>query len=161
MWIQITVIMHKTAFHFLNLNDINKMLLLTLISQRKKFSGDAKMSLFGGILKTQITDHLKWTLHVWEGAGKHLRAKYDGLKSHPRPTPRQMVFINDHWSVNKNSEVVLKIFEVQFEIWLGKSNLMKRVENTRRARSNKKVEFKKWKTTVKTFSNDATSEGRV
>ena len=118
------------------------MLLLTLISQRKKFSVDAKKSLFGGILKTQITDHLKWTLHVWEGAGKHLRAKYDGLKSHPRPTPRQMVLINDHWSVNKNSEVVLKIFEVQFEIWLGKSNLMKRVENTRRARSNKKVEFK-------------------
>ena len=155
MWIQITVIMHKTAFHFLNLNDINKMLLLTLISQRKKFSGDAKKSLFGGILKTQITDHLKWTLHVWEGAGKHLRAKYDGLKSHPRPTPRQMVLINDHWSVNKNSEVVLKIFKVEFDIWLGKCNLMKRVENTRRARS------KKWKTSVKTFSSAATSEGRV
>ena len=41
--------MHKTAFYFLNLNDINKMLLLTLISQRKKFSSDAKKSLFGGI----------------------------------------------------------------------------------------------------------------
>ena len=38
---------------------------------------------------------------------------------------------------------------------------MKRVENTRRASSNKKIEFKKGKTTVKTFSNDATSEGRV
>ena len=145
--------MHKTAFYFLNLNDINKMLLLTLISQRKKFSSDAKKSLFGGIQGIHFERHKSPITWKWEGAGKHLRAKHHGLKSHPWPTPRQMVLINNHWSVNKNSEVVLKIFKVEFEIW-------QRVENTRRARSNKKVEFKKWKTTVKTFSNDATSEGR-
>ena len=34
-----------------------------------------------------------------------------------------------------------------------KFNLMKRVENIRRARSNKRVEFKK--TSAKTFSSDA------
>ena len=28
-------------------------------------------------------------------------AMHDGLKSPPRPTPRQMVLINGHWSVNK------------------------------------------------------------
>ena len=33
--------------------------------------------------RSQITDHLKWTLHMWEGAGKHLRLKHNGLKSHP------------------------------------------------------------------------------
>ena len=42
-----------------------------------------------------------------------------------------------------NSEVVLKIFKVEFEVGLGKCNLMKRVENIRRERSNKRVEFKK------------------
>ena len=46
MRIQVTVIVHKTAFYFLNSNDINKTLLLTLISQRKKFSSDAKKSLW-------------------------------------------------------------------------------------------------------------------
>ena len=31
-----------------------------------------------------------------------------------------LVMINDHCSVNKNSEVLLKIYMVEFEIWLGK-----------------------------------------
>ena len=31
-----------------------------------------------------------------------------------------LVLINDHWSVNENSQVVLKIHMVEFEIWLGK-----------------------------------------
>ena len=37
----------------------------------------------------------------------------------------------------------MKIFKVEFEVGLGKCNLMKRVENIRRERSNKRVEFKK------------------
>ena len=31
-----------------------------------------------------------------------------------------LVLINDHCSVNKNSEVLLRIYMVKFEIWLGK-----------------------------------------
>ena len=89
-----------------------------------------------------LSEHLKQAMYN----SKCERCRHDGLNSHPWPTPpppRQMVSINDHWSVNENSEVVLKIFKVEFEIWLGKCNLMKRVENIRRARSNKRVEFKK------------------
>ena len=75
-------------------------------------------------IKNFITDHLKWTPHVWEGAGKHLRAKHDGLKSHPPrqrlllswPSGCSLILINDDWSVNKNSEVVLKIYTVELEI---------------------------------------------
>ena len=143
-------------------------------------------------IKNFITDHLKWTPHVWEGAGKHLRAKHDGLKSHP---PGQspllswpgcgcsLVLINDHWSASESSELVLKIYMVEFEresvsgkmrhvlaqalkliksrnvrkfvrLWFCSQrrvencmvllcNLMKRVENTQRARSNRRVEFKR------------------
>ena len=56
---------------------------------------------------------------------------------------------------------MLKIFKVEFEMLLGKCNLMKRLENIWQARSNKRVEFKKEKTRVKSFSNDAKSEGRT
>ena len=73
---------------------------------------------------SQATDHLKWTPHGWEGAGKHLRAKHDGLKSHPPgqspllswPVGCSLVLINDHWSASENSELVLKIYMVEFEI---------------------------------------------
>ena len=75
-------------------------------------------------ISLQITDHLKWTLHMWENPGKHLRAKHNGLKSHPLWQRLlwggSLVLINDHYSVNKNSEVLLKIYMVEFEIWLGK-----------------------------------------
>ena len=75
-------------------------------------------------ISLQITDQLKWTLHMWEGAGKHLRVKHNGLKSHPLWQRLlwggSLVLINDHRSVNKNSEVLLKIYMVEFEIWLGK-----------------------------------------
>jgi len=37
----------------------------------------------------------------------------------PSPTPTKASFVstNDHWSVNKNSKVKLKIYDAEFEIW--------------------------------------------
>ena len=75
-------------------------------------------------IKNFITDHLKWTLHMWEGAGKHLRLKHNGLKNHPLwqrlllGGGASLVLINEHCSVNKNSYVLLKIYMVEFEMWL-------------------------------------------
>ena len=37
----------------------------------------------------------------------------------PNPTKASFVSTNDHWSVNTNSKVELKIYDVQFEIWRG------------------------------------------
>ena len=48
--------------------------------------------------------------------------KHNGRKSRsPSPTPTKASFVltNDHWSVNKNSKVELKIYNVEFEIWRG------------------------------------------
>ena len=96
----------------------------TLWSGNQRFWSNQTIKKKKSQLWLQITDHLKWTLHVWEGTGKHLRAKHNGLKSHPlRQRPLwggSLVLLNDHCSVNKNSEVLLKIYMVDFEIWLGK-----------------------------------------
>ena len=48
----------------------------------------------------------------------------DELKSHPPgqspllswPSGCSVVLINDHWSASENSELVLKIYTVEFEI---------------------------------------------
>ena len=58
-----------------------------------------------------------WSFHkAWLTKGPGVEV--DRLPS-PTPTKTSFVSTNDHWSVNKNSKVEFKIYEVEFEIWRG------------------------------------------
>ena len=78
-------------------------------------------------IKNFITDNRSLemnTTHVTRHR-QTLARKAQWTKEPPTPTKASMgggslVLINDHCSVNKNSEVLLKIYMVEFEIWLGK-----------------------------------------